>query len=97
MAVLKRTCIGCRQVKARAELVRIVRSSADGSIIPDPRGREKGRGAYVCSNADCIDKAMEQQRLSKAFRVGSGSADRISPESIDKLKQDLLELAAVGE
>ncbi len=92
MAVLKRTCIGCRQVKTRAELVRIVRSSADGAVIADLRGKEKGRGAYVCSNKDCIGKAMEQQRLSKAFRIGPGLADRISLESIDRLKRDLLEL-----
>ncbi len=97
MAVLKRTCIGCRQVKARAELVRIVRSSADGAIIPDTRGREKGRGAYVCSNTDCIHKAVEQQRLSKAFRIGPGSAKRISLESIDRLKQDLLKLVTVRQ
>lgn len=97
MAVLKRTCIGCRQVRARAELVRIVRSSVDGTVIADPRGKEKGRGAYVCSNIDCINNAMEQHRLNKAFRIAPGPVDGVSLESIDRLKQDLLGLVSAED
>ena len=97
MAVLRRTCIGCRQVRARPELVRIVRSAVDGTVIADPRGKQKGRGAYVCPNIDCINRAMEHQRLSRAFRIAPGSVDRISFESIDRLKQDLLELVAAED
>ena len=92
MAVIRRTCIGCHQAKARAELIRIVRSSARGTVVVDQRGKEKGRVAYVCPNIECVSKAVESQRLSKAFRIAPGSADRISPETIDGLKQDLLEL-----
>ena len=94
MAVLRRTCIGCGQVRARSGLIRIVKSHVSGTIVADPRGKEKGRGAYVCSNIDCINKAMEPQRLGRALRIVPDSADCVNLETIYKLKQDLLELVA---
>ena len=90
MAVLQRTCIGCWQVRTREDLIRIVRSPVDGAIVIDSRGKEKGRGAYVCFNIDCINKAMQPQKLDRAFRV-----DHIGLETIDRLRQDLLELTEV--
>ena len=95
MAVPRRTCIGCGKVKTKADLIRIVKSFGDGGIVVDLRGKEKGRGAYVCSNVDCINKAMESQRLSRAFRIAPNSSDFISLENIDKLRRDLLGLMAV--
>lgn len=92
MAVPQRTCIGCRQVKAKKDLIRIVRSPVGGTIAVDPHRKEKGRGAYICPNIDCINRAMQPERLNKAFRIISGSMDRISLETIDKLKQNLLGL-----
>jgi predicted RNA-binding protein YlxR (DUF448 family) len=90
MAVPQRICIGCRQVKAKKDLIRIVQSPAEGIITVDPHGRGTGRGAYICPNIDCLDKALQPERLSKAFRINPGS--RIGQENIDKLKQNLLEL-----
>ena len=95
MAVLRRTCIGCHQVRARADLIRITRSFTNGAVTVDPRGKEKGRGAYVCPKMDCINSAVEPQRLNRAFRIVPGSADCVSLEAIDRLKQDLLELIEV--
>ena len=77
-------------MRTRAALIRIVRSAVDGTVTIDPRGKEKGRGAYVCFNIDCINKAMQPQRLDRAFRV-----DHIGLETIDRLRQDLLELMKI--
>ena len=90
MAVPQRTCIGCRQVKAKKDLIRIVLLSAEGTITVDPRGKERGRGAYVCPGIDCIGKALQPEKLSRAFKINSGS--QLDPENIGKLKQNLLEL-----
>ena len=48
----ERTCVGCRQVKAKRELVRLVRL-ADGSVEVDASGRMRGRGAYLCPKEEC--------------------------------------------
>ena len=91
MAVPQRTCIGCYQVRAKKDLIRIVRSPVGGIITVDRGGKEKGRGAYICLNLDCIGWAMQPERLRKAFRI-SNPADHISLGDIDELKQNLLEL-----
>lgn len=95
MAAPQRTCIGCYQVRTKEALIRIVRSSVDGTITIDPRGKGKGRGTYVCLNVDCISRAMQPQRLDRAFRIAHDSADRIERGAIDKLRQDLLGLLEV--
>ena len=79
-------------MRTKEDLVRIVRSSVDGTVAVDLRGKAKGRGAYVCLNMDCINKAMQPQRLNRTFRLAHDSADCIGPGTIDKLRQDLLGL-----
>jgi len=95
MVVHQRTCIGCQQVKARENLIRIVRSPISGAVVVDLHGKEKGRGAYICPNLDCIDKAIQPQRLNRAFRIAPGSADRTCTEIVTRLKQELSELAVL--
>ena len=92
MAVPQRTCIGCHQVKAQRDLIRIVRLSISGIITVDLSGKEKGRGAYICPSLDCISRAMQPERLNRAFRIVSNSTDHISLEDVNGLKQNLLEL-----
>jgi predicted RNA-binding protein YlxR (DUF448 family) len=60
-----RTCVGCRRVRPKAELVRLVRTSA-GVAVPDAQGR--GRGAYVCPDSACVKRAAKPGRLQQAFR-----------------------------
>jgi hypothetical protein len=62
----RRTCIGCRQVRAQTALVRLVRRS-DGTVVSGRDGR--GRGAYVCPDPDCLERAVK--RLGQAFRKPS--------------------------
>ena len=52
-----RQCVGCREMKPKKELVRVVKSPT-GEISLDFRGKVPGRGAYVCPNAACLKRAM---------------------------------------
>jgi uncharacterized protein len=63
-----RTCLGCRQRRSKRELVRLVRG-ADGVVVVDPDGIGPGRGAYVCAEPDCVERALKTGRLAHAFRA----------------------------
>lgn len=63
-----RTCIGCRKVRLKAELMRLVRR-LDGAVVRDATGL--GRGAYVCPDTECLERATQPGRLSHAFRQPS--------------------------
>ena len=59
--VPQRTCIACRQVKAKRELVRIVRTG--DSVVIDIHGKKSGRGAYLCKTKICWDNGLKGNRL----------------------------------
>ena len=61
-----RQCTGCREMKPKRELVRVVRSP-EGTISLDFRGKAPGRGAYVCPCTDCLKRAMKSRALERAF------------------------------
>jgi len=61
-----RTCLGCRTPRPKHELVRLVRR-VDGRVVVDASG--PGRGAYVCAEPGCVEKALKVGRLGHAFRA----------------------------
>ena len=61
-----RMCVGCREMKPKKELLRVVRGP-DGVVSIDVTGRKPGRGAYVCKSAECLEKAIRQRQLERAF------------------------------
>ena len=61
-----RQCTGCREMKSKRELIRVVRSP-EGEISLDFRGKKPGRGAYVCPNPACLKKSRKTKALSRAF------------------------------
>ena len=63
-----RQCLGCREMKPKKELIRVVRSP-EGEIHLDFRGKANGRGAYVCPNTACLKKAMKSKALERAFET----------------------------
>lgn len=63
-----RQCLGCREMRPKKELVRVVRSP-EGEISIDLRGKKSGRGAYVCKNPECLKKAVKSKSLERAFGV----------------------------
>ncbi len=63
-----RQCLGCREMKPKKELLRVVRSP-EGTVCLDLRGKASGRGAYVCPNAECLKRAIKTKALSRAFET----------------------------
>ena len=61
-----RQCVGCREMRQKKELVRVVKSP-EGEVSLDLTGRKPGRGAYVCPRVDCLRLARKARRLEKAF------------------------------
>lgn len=78
----QRTCIGCGEIHNKKEMVRIVRSP-EGDVSLDRSGKKPGRGAYVCPNPACIEKAFQSKRLEKALQV------KVSPETKEALLAEL--------
>ena len=62
----QRMCVGCREMKSKPELVRVVRSP-DGDVSLDADGKKPGRGAYVCRSITCLNRAIKSKALSRAF------------------------------
>ena len=77
-----RQCLGCREMKPKKELIRVVRSP-EGQIDLDFKGKANGRGAYVCPNADCLKKLRKARALERACST------RIPEEVYDRLAQQM--------
>ncbi len=77
-----RMCVGCREMKPKKELIRVVRAP-DGSVSMDPVGKKPGRGAYVCRNAACLQRAIKQRQLERQLEV------QLSEEVAVQLRQEL--------
>lgn len=78
----QRMCVGCREMKNKKELTRVVRTP-QGSIEIDSSGKKPGRGAYICPQLDCLQQALKGKRLQKALE------QEIPDEVIDKLKDQI--------
>ena len=75
--VLMRMCVGCREMKPKKELLRVVRSP-EGIVSLDMTGRKPGRGAYVCRSAECLKRAIKQRQLERAFECPLGEETHAS-------------------
>ena len=75
-----RQCVGCREMKPKKELVRVVRSP-EGEISLDFKGKAPGRGAYLCPNTACLQKARKTKALERSFDTA------ISPDIYDALTE----------
>ena len=80
-----RTCVTCRQVKTKHELVRLVRT-ADGSVEIDISGKKNGRGAYLCRLRECWETALKNGRLEHSL---STAIDREQRELLVKVAEGL--------
>ena len=63
----QRQCVGCRMMKNKKELIRILKT--DEGIIIDDTGKKNGRGAYIGPNAQCLKKAIENKGLERSFKM----------------------------
>ena len=78
----QRQCIGCREMKNKKDLIRILKTDTEGIII-DVTGKKNGRGAYICRSTECLEKAFKTKRLSRNLDIS------ISEEIYDKLKEEV--------
>jgi uncharacterized protein len=88
----QRTCAVCRQVKGKKEMVRLVRTPG-GTIEIDTTGKKEGRGAYLCRDWACWEKAPKGKQLERAFKSG------INQENMAQLLKngkDLLKETTIG-
>ncbi len=63
----ERSCVACREPKAKRDLVRLV--SSTGTVEIDPRGKKTGRGAYLCPVRECWETGLKRNRLEYALRT----------------------------
>lgn len=63
-----RQCVGCREMKEKRELIRVVKSP-DGEISLDFKGKKPGRGAYLCPDTECLKRARKARALERAFET----------------------------
>ncbi len=79
-----RTCIACRAVKPKRELIRIVKSGTEISL--DRTGKKNGRGAYICDDIECLNKLKKGKLLSRTFScaVDNSVYDKLSEEFLGK-------------
>ena len=85
-----RMCVGCREMKPKKELMRVVRGP-DGTVSLDPSGKKPGRGAYVCRSGDCLSRAIRQKQLERQLEASLGE------ETAEQLRKTLAELTAKEE
>ena len=63
-----RMCVGCRQMKPKKELLRVVRSP-EGELSLDFKGKAPGRGAYLCGKSECLKKARKSRAIERTLSV----------------------------
>ena len=78
-----RMCSACREMKPKLEMTRVVKN-AEGEISPDPTGKAPGRGAYICSNSECLKKLMGKKLLNRAFSTN------VAPEVYQGVEEEAL-------
>ena len=66
--ITERTCIGCRNIKDKKDLIRIVKNK-DNEIFLDRSLRANGRGAYICNNVECFEKVKKSKALERNFKM----------------------------
>ena len=75
----QRTCMGCNAKKDKKDLIRVVKNK-EGIISIDKTGKANGRGAYICNNIECLEKAIKSKRLERVLET------KISEEIYENLR-----------
>ena len=66
--MIRRTCLGCRNVRDKRDMIRLVRT-AEGTVVVDDTGKMPGRGAYVCPDPTCISALRNGKAVAHALRI----------------------------
>lgn len=79
-----RKCTGCGQMKSKKEMLRVLKTT-EGEILLDRTGKKNGRGAYLCVDRDCLEKAFKNRGLERSLKC------QIPAEVAECLKKELME------
>ena len=76
-----RMCVGCREMKPKVQLLRVVKPS-EGDAHIDRSGKAQGRGAYVCPKLECLRKARKSRALERNLeaQIGDGVFDQLEAQ-----------------
>ncbi|GAA0734989.1 RNase P modulator RnpM [Clostridium oceanicum] len=77
-----RMCTGCGESKPKKDLIRVVRSK-EGEISVDLTGKKSGRGAYICKDIDCLNKAYKSKRLERNLE------SKIDEDVYERLREEI--------
>ena len=83
-----RQCLGCNEHKPKAELIRVLRTP-EGEIALDLKGKQSGRGAYVCPKRSCFAKARRSKRIENILEC------KIPEEIYDEMEVRISEAEAL--
>ena len=78
----QRQCMGCRERKAKKELIRVVRTP-EGAVCLDFSGKLNGRGSYLCPDPECLKRARKAKSLERSLEVP------IPEEVYDRLEKEM--------
>ena len=76
-----RQCTGCREMKSKKEMMRVLRTPEE-EIVLDVTGKKNGRGAYLCKSAECLEKAVKSRGLERSLKAA------IPQEVYENLKKE---------
>ncbi len=82
-----RQCVGCGEMKNKKEMLRVIKTAED-EILLDTTGKKNGRGAYICSDGDCLKKAIKTKGLERSLKTA------IPQEVIENLTKEMETIAA---
>ncbi len=77
-----RKCVGCSEMKPKKELIRVLKTEND-EITIDLTGKKNGRGAYICHDEECLNKAIKTKGIDRSLKV------TLSQDVYEKLKKEL--------
>ncbi|WP_446899514.1 RNase P modulator RnpM [Clostridium sp. LBM24168] len=77
-----RMCLGCMEMKPKRELIRVVKNK-EGEVFVDLTGKKNGRGAYICKDIMCLEKAFKNKRLQKNLETN------IDDELYNRLRDEI--------
>ncbi|MCI5584658.1 MAG: YlxR family protein [Lachnospiraceae bacterium] len=82
-----RQCVGCGEMKSKKEMMRILKT-LEGPIVLDVTGKKNGRGAYLCKQQSCLQKAIKGKGLERSFKMS------IPTEVYESLVEEFAEIEA---
>lgn len=82
-----RQCVGCGEMKGKKEMMRVLKTAED-EICLDITGKKNGRGAYLCKQRECLEKARKNKGLERSFKI------RIPDEVYETLNKEFESIEA---